>query len=404
LRLEPSVDAVRAGVVGRLRARRGELVEAIFRRIQAGAFAGAGDGDAEYLAGLRAAVAAAVDYALEGIEHDEEWAGPVPVATLEQTRREARAGVSLGTVLRRYVAGHTLFGEYVIEEANRGELLGERRVLRAAARAQATALDRLLAAITHEYGEELARAGRSPERRRVECVHRLLEGGSFERAELDYELGGWHLGVIAAGAAARTVVESLAEGVDRRLLSVSEGQERVWAWLGGRERFASAELEQLLGGVADRGVVVAFGEPACGIAGWRLTHRQARAALLVELRKCDRRGVTRYGEVALVAFALSDEMLAASLIELYLAPLDEQRDGGVISRETLRAYFLTGRNASAAAAALNVARHTVENRLRAVEESLGRALHTCSAELEVALALEQLEGFTDEKIAVTTSK
>lgn len=395
------LEDVRGETVARLRARREELVGALFARVRAGALADAGDRDAEYVAGLHAAVAAAVDYVLEGIARGENWAGPVPVAALEQAQRAARAGVSLDTVLRRYVAGHTLFGEYLIEEADRGEL-GDRRVLRAASRAQATALDRLLAAITREYGEELARAGRSPERRRAECVRRLLEGGSFERAELDYELGGWHLAVIATGAGARSAVESLAEGVDRRLLSVPEGEERVWAWFGGRERFASAELERLRCCAEDCGVVLALGEPGRGIAGWRLTHRQAQAALLVALRKRGQRGATRYSEVALLAFALSDETLAASLIELYLAPLDEQRDGGVISRETLRAYFLAGRNASSAAAALNVARHTVENRLRAVEESLGRALHSCLAELEVALALERLEGFSSDKITVAT--
>jgi hypothetical protein len=42
----------------RLRARRGELAEAIFARVSGDAFPSAGDGDAEYLAGLRAAVAA----------------------------------------------------------------------------------------------------------------------------------------------------------------------------------------------------------------------------------------------------------------------------------------------------------------------------------------------------------
>ena len=49
-----------------------------------------------------------------------------------------------------------------------------------------------------------------------------------------------------------------------------------------------------------------------------------------------------------------------------------------------------GCNAATAAAALRVDRHTVERRLNSIETRLGRSLHTCRAELEVALRLEEL--------------
>jgi hypothetical protein len=397
-----SVEHVRAGVVERLRARRAELVETIFARVQAGALASAGDGDAEYLAGLRAAVEAAVEYSLEGIERGEEWADPVPAAAVQQARRAARTGVSLDTVLRRYVVGNAFLGELVLEEADRGELPGERSVLRGALRAQASVLDRLLAAVTEEYRDELARAGRSPEQHRAERVKWLLDGGSDERSELDYEFGGWHLGLIALGSGAADAVRELAAGVDRRLLSVAQGGQSVWAWLGGRARPAFADVQQLVVGAgagAGDDVVLALGEPGRGIEGWRVTHRQAQAALLVALRRREPSRVTRYADIALLAFALRDEVLAGSLAEVYLAPLDQQRDGGVVSRETLRAYLAAGHNSSSAAAALGVARNTVENRLRAIEQSLGRPLHTCLAELEVAFRLEELEGLAAGEIA-----
>jgi predicted transcriptional regulator len=156
------VENARTAVVGRLRARREELVTEIFARVRGDAFGPVGAQDAEYLAGLRAAVAAAVGYVLEGIERGEEWAGPIPTMASEQARRAARIGVSLDTVLRRYVVGHTLLEEFVMEEADRGE--GNRPTpiprdaLRGVLRAQASALDRLLQAITGEYEDE---AGRS---------------------------------------------------------------------------------------------------------------------------------------------------------------------------------------------------------------------------------------------------
>jgi hypothetical protein len=147
----------------RLRARGGELVAAIFARVCDGAFGAVGVQDAQYMSGLRVAVAAALEYGLQGIEGGEEWTGPIPESLLEQARRAARVGVTLDTVLRRYVVGHTLLEQYVMEEADRAGKNWipptQRSALRGALRAQASVLDRLLAAITGEYRDELGRVG-----------------------------------------------------------------------------------------------------------------------------------------------------------------------------------------------------------------------------------------------------
>jgi hypothetical protein len=163
------VQDARAAVLGRLRARQGELVDVIFARVRGDAFDRAGDQDAEYLAGLHAAVAAAVEYVFEAIERTSrrdlimEEAGPIPALACEQARRAVRIGVPLDTVLRRYVAGHTLLEEFVMEEADRGETHRTppipRAALRGVLRAQAAALDRLLQAITGEYEDEAGRGG-----------------------------------------------------------------------------------------------------------------------------------------------------------------------------------------------------------------------------------------------------
>ena len=275
--------------------------------------------------------------------------------------------------------------------------------LREALRAQASTLDRLLQAIAGEYGDERRRAGRSPERRRVELVRGLLDGGGGEVGGegLGYELEGrWHLGVIATGVGAAQVVRGLAVSGDRRLLSVAQGRESVWAWLGGGERFAVGEIERAIVEVVRvSGVSLAVGEPAWGLAGWRLSHRQAQAALVVALRRnrisrngAPPAGVTRYADVALLAAALKDEALGRALVEVYLDPLEGGDSGerGAVLRETLRAYMAAERSVSSAAAALGVARTTLEGRLRTVEERLGRTLHPFPLELELALALGEL--------------
>jgi DNA-binding PucR family transcriptional regulator len=69
-------------------------------------------------------------------------------------------------------------------------------------------------------------------------------------------------------------------------------------------------------------------------------------------------------------------------------PLVEDSDRGTVLRETLHAYFATARNTYSTAAALGVSRQTVGNRLRAVEERLGRSLDSCATEVEIALRLE----------------
>jgi sugar diacid utilization regulator len=136
-------------------------------------------------------------------------------------------------------------------------------------------------------------------------------------------------------------------------------------------------------------VTLAVGEPGLGLAGWHLSHRQARAALPVAIQSPER--VVRYAEVTLLASALSDDVMASSLEELYLLPLTEEADGGEALRQTLRAYFQTGRNVSSAAAALGISWPTVKARLDTIEERIGRPLSACGAEVETALRLQWLD-------------
>jgi hypothetical protein len=384
-----SRELVRAELIARVRARRTELVDAIFARVRDGAYSSVGDDDSEYVAGLRAAVQAAVEHGLAGIETGgQEGAEAIPAAALAQARRAAHAGVSLDMVLRRYVLGSTLMGDFLMQEAEDSDLAGRGLVLRDVLKAQAATLDRLMAAITGEYTRELERAARSPERRRAERVQRLLAGAPGEQAELGYELEGWHLGLIATGADPAGSLRHVAGALGNRLLCVWRGEDTVWGWLGGQRPSLAREVERAFECDAAAEVSLAIGEPGRGLEGWRLTHRQAQAALRVALHSS--RGLTRYADVALLASVLHDDALAGSLVEIYLAPLGGLDNGGGVLRETLRAYFAAERNASSAASALGVTRHTVQNRLRTIEEKLGQSLRTRQAELEVALRLEEL--------------
>jgi hypothetical protein len=379
-----SLDEIRTGLVARLRARSAEIEDAIFNGVRA--LTEPAEEDAEYRAGLRTTVVEAVDYALTSVERGEEWTGTIPAAAAAQARRSARAGVRLDTVLRRYAAGDRLVGEFIMEEARRYPNEALRHVLRT----QGPHIDRLMASVAAEYMDELELLRRSPAQRVAERVQRLLGGDApFDAEGLDYEFDAWHLGLIVTGARAAVAARTLAAGLNRQALVVARGNDNAWTWLGGREPLDLAEVKRYLAAGVLGEVTLAVGEPRHGLEGWRLTHHEAKAAQQVMLRRSQ--PLTRASEVILLAAVLRDEPLAKSLRETYLTPLDEHGDSGLVLRETLRAYFAAGFNAATASAALEVDRHTVQRRLRKVEEALGRLLPSCHAELEVALSLEELD-------------
>jgi hypothetical protein len=358
----------------------------IFARIRDPvAFGSAGSEDAEYLVGLRAAVAAAVDYVLTGIEQGEDWSGPIPSTAIAQAHRAARSGVNLDTLLLRYLAGHRVLGEFVRDEADRAGYSSHGHALH---QLQESLLERLTTAVASEYTQECKRLERSPEQCRRELVQKLLAGERPDTSALDYEFDVWHLGMIATGTGAEKVVRGLADGLGRQLLPVACGEGTVWAWLGGHRKLAITDIERLLPAIGIASVSVAIGELRQGIDGWRLTHREAQAALPVALTKPQT--LTRCADVPIEAALLPHELLTSLLVKNYLSPLSSPRDGGAVWRETLRVYFAKGCNATKAAVILGVDRHTVERRLKKVESALGRRIPTCHAELEVALRLEEL--------------
>jgi hypothetical protein len=374
---------IRTELVARLRERRPEIEEAVIASVRT--LSEEGDEDPDYVAGLRAAVAESVDYALVTVEHGGESSEPIPSAAAVQARRAARNGVRLDTVMRRYAAGDRVLAEFIMNEAERFPSQALRNVLRA----QGSQVDRLMAAVASEYMDELERMRRSPAQRLAERVQRLLSGDSAADAgELGYELDAWHLGFIFSGEKGAETLRVLATALSCQVLEVPRGGGTMWAWLGARRQISSLDIEPALGAELPVHVALAVGEPRRGIEGWRLTHREAQAAFEVMLRVP--RPLILSRDVVLLAALLRDEALAKSLRETYLAPLDHYGDSGKVLRETLRAYFAAGLNAATAAAALGVDRHTVQRRLRKVEDALGRLLPSCHAELEVALSLEEL--------------
>jgi sugar diacid utilization regulator len=262
------------------------------------------------------------------------------------------------------------------------------RALREILRTRGFHFDRHIAWFADEYRRETARVDGSFDQGRRELVRRLLDGAPAPAEELGYEFNAWHVGIVVTGPDAGKAARRVRISGSYQLLSVLCDKETAWVWLGAKRRLSAAEIQVgcPLTDLARSSLSV--GEPAHGIEGWRLTHRQARAAHWVALQRPGK--LARYADELLLVAALKDDVLASSLWETYLSPLDGHADGASPTFATLRAYFNAGCNAASAAAALHVDRHTVERRLNRIEERLGRRVHSCRAELEVALRVEEL--------------
>jgi PucR C-terminal helix-turn-helix domain/GGDEF-like domain len=377
----------------RLQARRPEIEAAALSRIYNVSDPGE-VADPEYVEGLRMAVTAALDYGFASLSEGERSSPQIPIVLRAQARLAARNGISLDTVLRRYFAGYAVLSDFVVEEAEQGDLT-VRSELKALLHIQSTLLDRVVAAISDEYSRESCERLDSTEERRTELVKRLLAGERLDTTELAYDLDAHHVAMVAGGPGAEEVIKRLTKGLDHRLLVIRR-EEVSWAWVGTRRGFDPAWLENLTSEGLPADVFVAFGEPGEALRGWSMSHRQAMAALPVARRQGGQ--PVRYSAVALLTSMLQNDLLTNSLRELYMAPLEIERDGGAALRETLRAYFAAGRNVSCAAAALGVSRRTVANRLHVVESRLGHPLEpSMMPALEAALQLHELKAVAADR-------
>jgi hypothetical protein len=383
-----TLERARTQISQRLHERRGEIEAAIVSRVQAIADPKEA-ADPRYLQGLWAALRAALDFGIAAVEQGEERAPPIPPILPAQARMAARCGVGLEVVLRRYVAGYGLLSEFIVSEAEEAELIREVG-LRQLMRGQAALFDRLVAAVSEEHARETAEQGSgSSDERRLERIQRLLAGELIDTETLGYDFEVDHVGIVATGLGAADAIRQSAAASGQRLLLTRPDEHTVWAWRGSNRRVDPQDIAPELGASLPAGVHLALGEIGGGFSGWRLTHRQARAALPIAVRAGEK--VVRYSEVSLLASMLGDDLLISSLRELYLEPLGRKHDGGRTARETLRAYFAAGRNVASAAATLGITRQSAANRLRTIENTLGRSLAECANEVEGALSLEQLE-------------
>jgi hypothetical protein len=232
------------------------------------------------------------------------------------------------------------------------------------------------------YADERERLLRGEEQRRTQLVRALLAGEERRSEDLGYELDQTHLALIAWGAEPEATLDAAAEELGGELLRIALDRETAWGWLG-YENWTSEREASLRRVVPPEGARLAAGGPASGAAGFRQAHDEARQARRVAARGAQ--PICLYDDLGLLALVLEDESRARAFCARELGTLGEDGERAHDLRETLRAYLATAHQASSAAALLGVHERTVANRIRAVEERLGRPVAARSAELDVAL-------------------
>jgi DNA-binding PucR family transcriptional regulator len=310
-------------------------------------------------------------------------------ADAEAVHMAVHGGISLSGALHAYRIGHDVSLEAWIAAVDDLPLADDERsrATRSVVRFVLAYDDRLARLIEQEFEAERTRVIGKSDQVRLRAMMDVIEGVSGSAAQLDYDLGLEHVGLIAWGDDPDSLLQSLSKELNARLISAPTPAGFRWGWLGSPS-FDSEKLRKLRGLVPSNGTAVAVGQPETGIEGFRRTHRQAGAAHVVASRRAQ--PVTHYEDVALEALALRDESAAGEFVDRVLQGINGDDARSVGLRGTLTAYFISGQNAASTAAALRVHEATIARRLAEVEKRTGQRLNQRRAELETALRLRSL--------------
>ena len=354
--------------------------------------------DAEFAAELLASTEANVGQVIRMLAHGARADDiTIPHEALDFLRGNVRRGLPLSVVLRSYRLGHAWLWEQwsqtlKLRVVDSGEL--------AAGQDESSAfmfayVDKVSGALVEEFGTERERMLRSAEQVRADTVRAILDGeavdGEAASKRLGYELRRHHVALrVSSGAhevagLERAVGEAAAAVGTGDPVVVASGAARFDVWCGSFDPPATDELE---GYEPPRGVLVAFGKPSVGLAGFRSSHIEAvQAARIRSLAPAATRPVTGYARVELVSLLASDLPRARAFVADQLGPLASTEEPAERLRETLLAFLVSGGSPTRVAKDLFVHHNTVAYRVKQAEEMLGHPVSHSPVELTSALTL-----------------
>jgi DNA-binding PucR family transcriptional regulator len=359
--------------------------------------------DDELRAELRGSTEANISQVLRLLAHGASADDVVvPHEALEFLRGNVRRGIPLPALLRSYRLGHAwLWERWSQALQERVEDSGEL----AAGQDESSSfmfayVDKVSDVLVEEFGTERERMLRSAAQLRAEMVRGILAGEPIDEEvasrRLGYNLRRHHVALRIAGTGSevrgleRAVGEAAAALGTGEPLIVASGAARFDAWWGSFDAPATDELERY---EPPPGVLVAFGSPAEGLAGFRSSHAEAlQAARIGSLAGGS--PVTSYAKVELVSLLAGDLPRARAFVAGQLGPLASTAEPAERLRETLLAFLASGGSATRVAKELYVHQNTVAYRVKRAEEILGRRVSESPIELTCALTLAAVLGST----------
>jgi DNA-binding PucR family transcriptional regulator len=303
----------------------------------------------------------------------------------------------LAALLRSYRLGHAYLWEQWSETLREriddsGELMAGQDASSAFMFAY---VDRVSAALVEEFGTERERMLRSAEQLRLDTVRAIVGGDPVDTEaasrRLGYELRRHHVAMrVSSGASEvngleRAVGEAVAALAGGEPLIIASGAARFDVWCGSFDPPATDGLERY---EPPPGVIVAFGKPGEGVAGFSSSHTEAKQAARIGALLGDATpAVTSYARVELVSLLASDLPRARSFVASQLGPLSATEEIAERLRETILAFLVSGGSPTRVAEKLFVHKNTVAERIKRAEEMLGRGVNESPLELAAALTL-----------------
>jgi DNA-binding PucR family transcriptional regulator len=135
----------------------------------------------------------------------------------------------------------------------------------------------------------------------------------------------------------------------------------------------------------DEHAQLAVGIARPGIAGFRSSHTEARAAQHLALATDGQRPVVSYRDVELLCLVSANDELTQRMVAREIGELCGADKNLALVRETALVYLTQRQNVEATAERLFVHKNTVRYRLARAEELLGHPLNERAAHVELAL-------------------
>jgi DNA-binding PucR family transcriptional regulator len=323
-------------------------------------------------------------------------------AALAFAAEVARQGIPEQMLERSYRVGtEALWDAWMVVVERHCEQTGEPLVdlVRASIPIVFGFIDRMLFASLASFHQAAATRRQSRGFRRARLVEQILDGTLADPAPeterfIGYRLELHHVAVVLdAGDWAedqRLANELKAAARAADLLVLERGGAPTEFWLGLRAPLTPARRAALHAPAVASGRRIAFGEAIPGLAGLRASTTAARGAARIQMMLADDASQVVWADDVLIEMlALGNTDGAGELVGRVLGlALDRDLLTGR-TRETLEAWLVTGSYVGAAAM-LGVHEQTVRQRLRRLEDALGRSLHNRRTELHVALRLSRL--------------